>query len=219
MDKGKIYKITNKKNGLIYIGCTVYSLEKRFYEHIYRSQVFGYKSKLYNSIRKYGKENFEIELISECEIEDMYNNEIKYIELFDTYNNGLNSTCGGEGCLGYEHTDETREKISNMLINGASHKNKTYEQLYGDKSVEEKNKRRLSVKIGWENMSDEDKQDRINKIKEVSRKKSKYGVELVTEIKNKFREGYSVKEIKNQYPQIGISYLYTLKSNKRWKDI
>jgi hypothetical protein len=149
----------------------------------------------------------------------MYNNEIKYIKLFDTYNNGLNSTFGGEGCLGYEHTDETRKKISHMLTNGASHKGKTYEQLYGDKSVEEKNKRRLSVKTGWKNMSEEDKQNRVDKIKEVCRKNSKYGIELIIEIKNKFKEGFSVKEIKDQYPQIGISYLYTLKNNKRWKDI
>jgi group I intron endonuclease len=219
MDKGRIYKITNKKNGLIYIGCTIYSLEKRFYEHIYRSQVSNYKSKLYNSIRKYGKDNFEIELISECEIKDMYKNEIKYIELFDTYNNGLNSTYGGEGCLGYEHTDETKEKISNVLKNGSSHKGKTYEQLYGDKSVDEKNKRRSSVKNVWENMSENDKQNRVGKIKEVSRKNSKYGIELIVEVKNKFREGHSVKELKEQYPQIGVSYLYTLKNNKRWKDI
>jgi DNA polymerase II small subunit/DNA polymerase delta subunit B len=149
----------------------------------------------------------------------MYNNEIKYIKLYDTYDNGLNSTYGGEGCLGYEHTDETKEKISNILKNGASHKGKTYEQLYGDKSVDEKNKRRLSVKTDWENMSDEDKQNRVNKIKEISRKNSKYGIELITEIKNKFRDGYSVKELKDQYPQIGLSYLYTLKTNKRWKEI
>lgn len=36
MDKGKIYKITNILDGKIYIGCTVNSLEKRFYEHLYR---------------------------------------------------------------------------------------------------------------------------------------------------------------------------------------
>ena len=219
MSIGRIYKITNKKNGLMYIGCTVYSLDKRFYEHIYRSQIFEYKSKLYNSIRKYGKQSFEIDLICECEIENMHMCEIKYIEMYDTYTNGLNSTRGGEGCLGYEHTDETKEKISNILKNGASHKGKTYEQLYGDNSFDEKSKRSLSVKLGWETISDEDKQKRVNKVKEKIRKNCKYGIDLISDIKNKFKEGYSVKEINNLYPQIGVSYLYTIKNNKRWGDI
>ena len=45
-EKGKIYKITNKKNGLIYIGCTINSLEKRFGEHLSRCYTSEYKSKL-----------------------------------------------------------------------------------------------------------------------------------------------------------------------------
>lgn len=219
MEKGKIYKITNIINGLTYIGCTVNPIEQRFYEHLYRCYNSDYKSKLYNSIKKYGEKNFEIELIFECDLDVMYDFEKKYIKEYDTYRNGLNSTLGGEGCLGYEHTIDAKQKISDNLKNGNSHKGKTYNELYGNNSEVEKEKRRLSVKFVWENMSEEDKKIRINKVKEMSRKKSKYGIDLIIDIKNKFREGFNVKDVKKLYPQIGISYLYTIKNNKRWVDI
>jgi group I intron endonuclease len=219
VDKGKIYKITNIENNLIYIGCTINSLDKRFYEHLYRCFKTDYKSKLYNSIKKYGKEKFTIELIEECELSVIYETEKKYIEQYDSYNNGLNSTLGGEGCLGYVHSPEMRIKISESVKNGNSHKGKTYGELYGDKAEEQREKRRLSVKNVWGSMSNEDKKNRTNNTKEIIRKNSKHGIELITEIKNKFKEGYKVKDIKKLYPQIGESYLYGIKNNKRWGDL
>ena len=81
IEKGKIYKITNKENGLIYIGCTISSLDKRFKEHLSRCFTSNYKSKLYNSIKKYGQENFTIELIEECDLSVIYETEKKYIKL------------------------------------------------------------------------------------------------------------------------------------------
>ena len=218
-EKGKIYKITNNENGLIYIGCTINSLNQRFNEHLYRCFKTDYKSKLYNSMKKYGQENFTIELIEECDLNVIYETEKKYVELYDSYNNGLNSTFGGEGCLGYTHSPEIRQKISENTKNGNSHKGKTYEELYGDKADEQREKRRLSVKKGWGLMSDKDKESRTNNIKKITRKNSKYGVELISEIKNKFKEGYKVKELKKLYPQFNENYLYSLKNNKRWVDL
>ena len=219
IETGKIYKITNKKNDLIYIGCTIYSLKKRFNEHLYRCFKTDYKSKLYNSMRKYGRENFIIELIEECDLNIIYATEKKYIEQYDSFNNGLNSTFGGEGCLGYTHSSEIRVKISEAVKNGNSHKGKTYEELYGDKAEEQREQRRLSVKNGWVKMSNEEKENRSSKMSEVRRKKSKYGVELITEVKNKFKEGYKVKEIKKLYPQIAESNLYAIKNGNRWSDL
>ena len=216
---GKIYKITNSENGLIYIGCTVNSLSQRFNEHLYRCFKTDYNSKLYNSIRKYGKEKFLIELIEECDLSIIYETEKKYIDEYDTYNNGLNTTLGGEGCLGYTHSPETRKKISENTKNGNSHKNKTYEELYSENSTEEKNKRRESVKKGWENLSEEDREKRIMNSKLGLQNKSKYGVELITEIKNKINNGAKFKEIKEQYPQIKNWLYYNLKNNRRWKNI
>jgi group I intron endonuclease len=220
VDKGKIYKITNIENNLIYIGCTINSLDKRFYEHLYRCFKTDYKSKLYNSIKKYGKEKFTIELIEECELSVIYETEKKYIEQYDSYNNGLNSTLGGEGCLGYVHSPEMRIKISESVKNGNSHKGKTYGELYGDKAEEQREKRRLSVKNVWGSMSKNEKEQRVNNLRtSVQKKNTKYGVELITELKNKINNGAKFKEIKEQYPQIKDWLYYSLKNNQRWSNI
>jgi len=219
-EKGKIYKITNKENGLIYIGCTINSLKKRFSEHLYRCFKTDYKSKLYNSMKKYGQEIFTIELIEECDLSIIYETEKKYIKQYDSYTNGLNSTFGGEGCLGYTHSPEIRQKISENTKNGNSHKGKTYEELYGDKADEQREKRRLSVKKGWGSMSEKEKEQRaVNLRTAVQETNSKYGVKLITEIKNKINNGAKFKEIKEQYPQIKDWLYYNLKNNRRWKNI
>jgi len=218
-EKGRIYKITNKENGLIYIGCTVNSLEKRFGEHLSRCFTSEHKSKLYNSMKKYGQENFTIELIEECDLNVIYETEKKYIESYDSYDNGLNSTIGGEGCLGYSHSPKMRVKISESLRNGNSHKGKTYEELYGDKADEQKEKRRLSVKKGWGLMSDEDKQNRIIKTTETLQKTSKYSVELVIDVKNRLKEGYKIKQLKELYPEVKDHFFYDIKNGRRWVNI
>ena len=218
-EKGRIYKITNKENGLIYIGCTVNSLEKRFGEHLSRCFTSEYKSKLYNSMKKYGQENFTIELIEECNLNIIYETEKKYVEQYDSYNNGLNSTIGGEGCLGYTHSPEKKVKISESLKNGNSHKGKTYEELYGDKADEQREKRRLSVKQGWGSISDEDKNKRVNSIKTSIRENSKYGIDLVKEIKQKINEGVKIKELKKIYPQVYGNFFYDIKNGRRWSDL
>lgn len=217
--KGKIYKITNHINQKIYIGCTISSLKKRFEEHLYRCMKTDIATKLYNSMRKYGIENFEIELIDECDLECIYETEKKYIEQYDSYNKGLNSTLGGEGCLGYTHSPEIRKKISENTKNGNSHKGKTYEELYGDNAKEEKEKRSSSVKNVWKNMTSEEKEKRTKKARESLQKKSHHGIEVIKEIKQKLKDGFKVKELKKLYPQVGENYLYDIKNGNRWSNI
>lgn len=217
--KGKIYKIVNKINGKVYVGCTINSLEQRFYEHLYRCFKTDYKSKLYNSIKKYGEENFEISLIEECDLSIIYETEKKYVKEFNSYEDGMNSTYGGEGCLGYVHSPEIRKKISEGTKNGNSHKGKTYEELYGDRAEEEKLRRRNSVKLKWDNLSDEDRKNRIIRAKEGNNKNSKYGLTIINDVKDKIMSNMKIKEIKKIYPQISESYLYSIKSNKRRKDL
>lgn len=216
-EKGRIYKITNKENGLIYIGCTINSLEKRFGEHLSRCFSSTHKSKLYNSMKKYGQENFTIELIEECDLNIIYEVEKKYIEQYDSYNNGLNSTFGGEGCLGYTHSPEIRKKISEHTKNGNSHKGKTYEELYGEKADEEREKRKTAA--SWGKMTEEERNIRVNNIKNASRKNSKYGIELVREIKQKITEGVKIKELKQIYPQVYDNFFYDIKNGRRWSDL
>ena len=219
LEKGYIYKIKNIINGKQYVGCTIISLKKRFEGHAWRCLKTDINTKFCNSIKKYGVENFQIELLEECNALNIYEREKHHINDLDTYKEGLNSTHGGEGCLGYRHSKEIREKISKKLKDGKSHKGKTYEDLYGDKAKEEKEKRKLSVKNGWDNMSEEEKEKRINKTTQNIRKQSKYGVEIIKEIKKEFKEGASISDVNKKYPKFNKQYLYSIKNNKRWKDI
>ncbi len=133
-----IYKIENKINGKVYIGQSV-NIKKRWKEHKYLSNNISLTQVLYKAIRKYGLENFEFDIICECNKNDLNDLEIKYIKEFNSYikwenNNGYNMTAGGEGIKGYKlskkmkehlriintgkkHSDETKLKIRNILIN------------------------------------------------------------------------------------------------------
>lgn len=215
----KIYRIINKINNTQYIGYTINSIEYRFEEHLYRCFKLNYVSKLYNSMRKYGKDNFYCELIEECDPSLMFEKEKEYIKKFNTYNSGLNSTLGGEGCLGYTHSFEIRNKISENLKLGNSHKGKTYEVIYGDNSDIEKKKRSSSVKKSWENMSEDKKLLRKDNIRIKTQMNSKYGVELIKEIKGKIKEGMNIKEFKLLYPNVRKNLFYEIKNGYRWNKI
>ena len=106
--KGYIYKITNNINGKVYIGQTIRSLQERLNEHIAAKSVIGY------AIRKYGKDNFRIELLEEVEIDKIDEREIYWIEFFNSTNKheGYNISTGGAGVHGYHHSDVTKQVIS-----------------------------------------------------------------------------------------------------------
>ena len=117
----KIYKITNKINGKIYIGKTNKPIEKRLREHIRSAYKNTNNHKFYNAIRKYGEENFEIELIEEVINESWQDKEIYWINFYDSVNKGYNTAPGGEGGGGLfgeanpSKRLEVRQKISKTL--------------------------------------------------------------------------------------------------------
>ena len=63
---GYIYKITNLLNGDFYIGQTITTLQHRFNQHKTASSSRS-NMHIARAIQKYGKENFKIELIEECD--------------------------------------------------------------------------------------------------------------------------------------------------------
>ena len=114
-----IYKITNKINGKCYVGQAV-DIRKRAQQHITACKR-NVKSKLYDAVRKYGIEQFEITVLliinlfgkTQDEIKKELNaQEIFYINLYESYEKGYNSTPGGDsGRLGFQHSKQTIQKI------------------------------------------------------------------------------------------------------------
>ena len=105
-----IYKITNKITGKVYIGKTVQLLEKRIKGHL-RYCIEGKSTKLTNSINKYKWENFEVIVLEQVDrLEELNQREIYWITEYDSYENGLNSTLGGDGGDNSEHIDYSNRK-------------------------------------------------------------------------------------------------------------
>lgn len=102
-----IYKIKNKINGKIYIGQTMYSLERRIVTHLNANFHIG------KALRKYGLQSFITSIIDEAHIREVLNEKEKYwIGFYDCkVPRGYNFTDGGDGIDGYNHTEETKKKI------------------------------------------------------------------------------------------------------------
>lgn len=88
-----IYKVLNKINGKIYIGQTTRTLDKRKEEHINSKD----DSFFHQALRKYGNDNFEWEIIFECNnLSTLNEQEIFYINKYNSYKKGYNMSLGGE---------------------------------------------------------------------------------------------------------------------------
>ena len=95
--RGFIYKITNKVNGKSYIGQTIQNVKERFYQHCAtKCSKAILNMVIHKAITKYGKSNFTIEVIEEVESANLNDRERYWIRYYDSYNNGYNSTEGGQ---------------------------------------------------------------------------------------------------------------------------
>lgn len=106
MHIGIIYKCLCLNTNKVYIGQTSRSLEARMKEHIresFNEYHPSYNYHFHRAIRKYGKQNFEWSILETIRtdnadnLQEVLNSlEIKYIQQYDSYYNGYNSTLGGD---------------------------------------------------------------------------------------------------------------------------
>ena len=100
-----VYRITNMINGKKYIG-------KHSTTDVYDGY-FGSGIAIKQAINKYGIDNFKKEIICYCNNEEELKEMEKYhIKKEGTFSNGYNLTLGGEGILGYKHTEDSIRKAS-----------------------------------------------------------------------------------------------------------
>lgn len=106
----EIYKITCKANNKIYIGLTSVGIEKRWAQHVACAKNVNCKdahSIFKKAIRKYGPNNFYIEVIDTANsAKEAEEKEMQYIKKYNSFafvenSNGYNSTYGGDGARGY----------------------------------------------------------------------------------------------------------------------
>lgn len=115
---GYIYKITNIVNNKIYIGQTIRDIQSRWNQHINNAYNENDKNNhFHNAILKYGENSFSIVIIEECPDEVLNEREKYWINYYDSYNNGYNSTLGGEG---YQKYTITTEEVGKMWDSGLS---------------------------------------------------------------------------------------------------
>ena len=171
--KGIIYKITNTVNNKSYIGQTRQSIQFRWNQHISKKD----NTYFHNAIQKYGKDNFIIETLEECDVEVLNEREIYYIAKYDTFKNGYNLTIGGDGNKKLL-LDNKYDEIKELYLSGFS-SNKIATLYKVDKSTIVKILIGLGVKI------------RSNKL---NINKQEF-LELVKD----YQSGYSLRELAKRY--------------------
>lgn len=140
----QIYKITNLLNNKTYIGKTN-NCDRRWKDHkrlAFTPDQKEYNKVLYKAFRKYGLENFIFEIVEITDAEHCNERESYWIKYYDSYTNGYNETCGGDGgslkgrCLGSNNgrAKLTEEDVKNIRL--AYKEGKTRKEvfeLYKDK--------------------------------------------------------------------------------------
>lgn len=107
-----IYKITNLKNGKMYIGQSR-QIEKRFQQHKNQSKFLEeekWYNPLYLDMHSIGIDNFSFEVVEECTIEELNEKEEYWIKYYNSQENGYNITSGGD-CTGKLSSNEVNEII------------------------------------------------------------------------------------------------------------
>lgn len=109
--KSGIYSVTNLINGKRYIGKSESNVLYRLNMHKNHHKSNRH---LQDAINKYGIDNFRFEILEFCEPKLCADRERFYIEKFDSFKNGYNSTTGGEGESGWHLEPEAIEKTAKV---------------------------------------------------------------------------------------------------------
>jgi predicted GIY-YIG superfamily endonuclease len=229
-----VYCFTNKVNGKVYIGKTK-NMKKRINNH---KNANGECPFFHSAIKKYGFDNFELNIIGEYLTEDeALRTEIHYIKQHQSNirKHGYNLTSGGEGMSGYKHSPETIAKLSQSL-KGRTVVNKGVPMSEEQKVKVSNSKKGKKLKLSDEQrglMSERRKgvpSGMLGKIaSDETRKKmsdahkgnscrAKFTMLQVNEIRHLYSTGnYTYKQLSEQF-KVGISTICAIIKNKCYID-
>ena len=128
MVRGWVYCVTCKVNGKVYVGQTIKSVRSRWRDHLKAME--RNDTKFYHAINKYGEDQFEVSILEEVVCIDKFELKAKlnekerfWIEFLNSKKNGYNSTTGGDGVVGYNHSEETKERLRQIAKTQILHEN------------------------------------------------------------------------------------------------
>jgi group I intron endonuclease len=105
-----IYKFTHIETNRSYIGQTVQNPNQRRLEHISHSRHSPKEYHFHNALRKYGIDSFTFEVIATAHtLEELNLLEEKYVNQYDSINNGFNIRQPGGNKL---HSEKSKERMS-----------------------------------------------------------------------------------------------------------
>ena len=108
-----IYKITNIQNNKVYIGQTIRPIKDRFNRHINDALNNIIDTHFARAIRKYGKENFQIETIDMAQNQNELNEKERYwIQYYNSVKEGYNETDAISKCGGNTYQSKTEEEMN-----------------------------------------------------------------------------------------------------------
>lgn len=140
----RVYLITNLVNDKKYVGITHNSIEHRFQEHLQKSRMESSNWILHRALRKYGQDNFKLELLEDNVPKDIIGErENYYINLYDSLNHGYNMTAGGAGISGYTFTKECVKARTKKII--TPERNAKISKALKGKPFKEEHKKKLSI--------------------------------------------------------------------------
>lgn len=114
-----IYLIKNLISGNCYVG-QAKNIASRIRQHLgsaYSEPKKDYNTPLHAAFRKYGLDNFELEILQKCEYSELNTLEEYWVSVYDCFKNGYNQTAGGKQSIRHiKLTEEDVIKIRNLLL-------------------------------------------------------------------------------------------------------
>lgn len=222
-----IYEIRNKIDNKRYIGKSK-NINKRFASHKYYMKKTEFKKKMINrylhyAAQKYGIENFEFNILENCEdySEDQVKDiELFYMDLYQTCNRKFGYNLRRDSSSKHFVSDETRRLQS---ISQTGEKNGNYGNYWSDEQKEKASqiaikrhqegsygdewKKKLS-KASSELWKDESKKQRM--AEKLSKKKQKYDFYQYDKNNNVIKKFESIKQIITENPNYKWQNIYSV---------